>query len=104
MITVTLPARRATRVSGNRNDVDFWRNRSKTLPIVILDGKVCDRNICEAFSGTDGYGYVRVEVLGENGLPLLANVVLPDGEILDQVIARRTIHGTVTIIWPETVV
>ncbi|WP_027143156.1 hypothetical protein [Mesorhizobium sp. WSM3626] len=101
MITVHIPPRRTTRTSGNRNDVDFWRYRSKTLPIVILDGKVFDRPVCEAFAGSDGYGYVTVEVLGEDGLPLLANVVLPDGEVLDQVIARRTIHGSVTIIWPE---
>lgn len=102
-ITVSLPARRPTRTSGNRNDVDFWRNRSKTPPIVILDAKVFDRPICEAFSDSDGYGYVVIEVLGENGLPLLADVVLPGGEVLDQVIARRTIHGAVTIIWPEPI-
>ncbi|RWB50855.1 hypothetical protein [Mesorhizobium sp.] len=91
--------RRPTRFSGNSKDRDFWRIRSKTPPIVILDGKVCDKNIVEAFSGD--YGYVRVEVVDAEGKPILASVVLPDGEIIDQIIAHRTIYGDVTIIWPE---
>lgn len=83
---------RPIRISGNRNDVDFWRVHFTRLPLVCLDGQPVEL-VCEARSGSNGY--VITEVL-KDGKPVLADVVL-DGIVIDQIIPKHCRHGHVTI-------
>ncbi|CAN7166718.1 hypothetical protein LJR234_000349 [Mesorhizobium amorphae] len=85
------------RISGWHNDVDFWRIKTRRLPAVMLDGEFVTQPICEARDGE--FGYVVIELLDADQKPILANVVLPSGEIIDQVIAHKTLHGNVEIIF-----
>lgn len=90
-LTLAIPAR-GIRISGNRNDCDFWRIHFTRPPLVTLDG-VPVQFVCEARSGKDGYVVVELQ---HDSKPALADVVF-NGEIIDRIIPRRTIHGDVVI-------
>jgi hypothetical protein len=94
-------SKKHVRISGRSTDIDFWRRRTSVPPIIFLDGQRVDGFVLEARDGE--CGYVRIEVVDEDGKPILANVVLPSGEIIEQIIATRMVRGRVTIVLPEAV-
>jgi len=89
------PSSPSIRVSAKTRDIDYWRCRFKSVPTISLDGAVITAPIVEARSGE--YGYVVTELCDTTGKPVLANVVLPDGRVVDRVIPTETRHGVVSI-------
>ncbi|RWG12237.1 MAG: hypothetical protein EOQ55_27170 [Mesorhizobium sp.] len=71
--------------------------KTRRVPAVMLDGEFVMQPIFEARDGE--FGYVVVGLLDADSKPILANVVLPNGEVIDQVIAKKTLRGNVEIIF-----
>ncbi|QND45212.1 hypothetical protein HB780_05505 (plasmid) [Rhizobium lusitanum] len=94
MKPIELKIDRDVRISANRNDTNFWRLFFDKPPVIRLDGEIIEQ-VYEARSGD--LGFVTYYLNDEAGKPLLADVVLRSGEIIDTIHARKTMHGTVTI-------
>lgn len=84
------------RLSGSSSSPSYWRMYFHKPPTVLLDDRIVTENIYELLAGNGGY--IVVEVLGDDGKPVLADVVLPSGEVIDRVIAKRTLYGRVEIV------